>query len=119
LFFFPHTGTIESVIQSLSTRFKLKDEGDISVFLGVQISKDTVTKSIQFTQSGLIDQILRDVGITEFSKGKETPSDSILHPDPNGPERIETLNYRSIIGKLNYLANNTRPDISMAVHQCA
>jgi hypothetical protein len=24
-----------------------------------------------------------------------------------------------VIGKLNYLANNTRPDISMALHQCA
>jgi hypothetical protein len=67
-------------------------------FLGVQISKDTTTKTIQFTQPGLIDQILRDVGITEFSKGKDTPSDSILHPDPDGPERVEQWNYHSIIG---------------------
>ena len=28
-------------------------------------------------------------------------------------------NYRSVIGKLNFLAQNTRPDISFAVHQCA
>jgi hypothetical protein len=45
--------------------------------------------------------------------------DSILHSDPSGASRTEAWNYRSIIGKLNYIANNTRPDISMAVHQCA
>jgi hypothetical protein len=36
-----------------------------------------------------------------------------------GHDHIENWNYRSVIGKLNYLANNTRPDISMVVHQCA
>lgn len=35
-----------------------------------------------------------------------------------GAKHAETWNYRLVIGKLNYLANNTRPDISMAVHQC-
>jgi hypothetical protein len=32
--------------------------------------------------------------------------------------RIDSWNYRSIIGKLNFLAQNTRPDISFTVHQC-
>jgi hypothetical protein len=119
LFFAPQRSTIDAVITSLSKIFKLKDEGDVSVFLGVQIAKDPKAKTITFTQTGLIDQIIRDVGITATSKGKDTPVDSILHPDNDGPPRTEDWNYRSIIGKLNYLANNTRPDISMAVHQCA
>ena len=41
--------------------------------------------------------------------------DSILHTDSTGHDRIENWIYRSVIGKLNYFANNTRPDISMAV----
>jgi hypothetical protein len=45
--------------------------------------------------------------------------DSILYADSTGHDRVKTWNYRSVIGKLNYLANNTRPNISMAVHQCA
>jgi hypothetical protein len=119
LFFSPNSTTIDCVIQSLSKTFKLKDEGDVSAFLGVQIQKDTGRKIISFTQPGLIEQVIRDVGITSISKGKDTPVDCILHADVDGPSRVETWNFRSVIGKLNYLANNTRPDISMAVHQCA
>lgn len=66
----------------------------------------------------MINQVIKDVGITNFSKGKDTPVDSILHADLEGHDRIDSWNYRSIIGKLNYIASNTRPDISMAVHQC-
>jgi hypothetical protein len=33
--------------------------------------------------------------------------------------RQDTCNYRSIISKLNYITQNTRPDLSFAVHQCA
>jgi hypothetical protein len=119
LFFSPRASTINQVITSLLRTFKLKDEGDVSAFLGVQIAKDPSAKTISFTQPGLINQLIKDVGITEASNGKDTPADSILHSDPDGPSRTETWSYRSVIGKLNYLANNNRPDISMAVHQCA
>jgi hypothetical protein len=43
----------------------------------------------------------------------------VLHPDREGHARVEAWNYRSVLGKLNYLAQMTRPDISMAVHNCA
>jgi hypothetical protein len=74
---------------------------------------------IMLTQLSLIQQILHDVDITSQSNGKNTPADSILYVDSAGPDCIERWNYRSIIGKLNYLTNNTWPDISMAMHQCA
>jgi hypothetical protein len=85
----------------------------------MQIVKDASTKTITLTQPALIQQVLQDIGITPSSKGKDTPVDAILYADSDGPARQEKWNYRSVIGKLNYLANNTRPDISMAVHQCA
>jgi hypothetical protein len=43
----------------------------------------------------------------------------ILHPDRLGQPRQDSWNYHSLIGKLNYLEQNTRPDISFTVHQCA
>lgn len=119
LLFSPSSTVIGDVITYLSRSLKLKDKGDVAAFLGVNVQKDTASKTIQLTQPSLIDQIIRDVSLIIHSKSKETPADSILHPDISGPDRVETWNYRSVIGKLNYLANNTRPDISMAVHQCA
>ena len=71
------------------------------------------------TQTGLIESIIADMGLSTDSNTKTTPSDSILYPDTNGTPRQDTWNYRSIIGKLDFLAQNTRPDISFAVHQCA
>ncbi len=97
----------------------MQDEGDVSAFLGVRITKDKSTRSLHLTQPGLIEQVIQDVGMDKYSKGKDTPVDSILYSDLDGPDRTDSWNYRSVIGKLNYIANNTRPDISMAVHQCA
>ncbi len=63
-------------------------------------------------------QLVQDVGLDDYSKSKDTPADNILYADKDGLPRRESWNYLSIIGKLKYLANNTRPNISMAVHQC-
>jgi hypothetical protein len=119
LIFAEHDHTVDSLIQALSKSYLLQDEGDVNAFLGVQIVKDPRTKNITLSQPSLIQQILHDVGITNVSNGKETPVDAILYADSTRPEQQEKWNYRSVIGKLNYLANNTRPDISMAVHQYA
>jgi hypothetical protein len=70
------------------------------------------------TQAGLIEQVVKDVGLTDFSKGKDTPVNSILHADKDGAERHDSWSYRLVIRKLNYIANNTHPDLSMAIHQC-
>lgn len=43
------------------------------------------------------------------SNFKYTPSDSILHADPSHTPREDIWNYRSVIGKLNFLAQKTRP----------
>ena len=47
------------------------------------------------------------------------PSSIILQTYPNSVPHNEIWHYRSIMGKLNFLAQSTRPDISYAVHQCA
>ena len=44
---------------------------------------------------------------------------SLLHRDLAGKPRRRPWNYRTAIGMLNYLQGHSRPDISMAVHQCA
>jgi len=42
-----------------------------------------------------------------------------LDRNVNGKPHAEKWNYRSVIGKLDFLEKSTRPDIAYAVHQCA
>jgi len=117
LIFAPHNNTITTLIEDLKKDYLIGDTGSVQDFLGIRITKEA-DGSINMAQTGLISSILNDVGITDC-KTSHTPSDQVLHPDTNGPPRREKWNYRSVIGKLNFLASNTRPDISMAVHNCA
>jgi hypothetical protein len=119
LIFSPTNDTIDTLIQSLSKKFLLQDEGNVSAFLGVQVATDSTTKTITLSQPGLIEQVIHDIGLDQYSKGKDTPADTILHVDSDGALRQQKWNYCSVIGKLNYIANSTRPDISMAMHHCA
>ena len=73
-------------------------------------------------QPVLIDSILNKVNILNQEKLKMHDTlvkAPLLHKHENGEIRLEDWDYRSIIGKLSYLCQNTRPDIEFAVHQCA
>jgi transposase InsO family protein len=115
--------TITDLCKCLSTEFLLKDEGNIENFLGINIThklEDDDSVTITMTQKGLIDQILEDVGLVgDKVTQKKTPAKEVLQPNPNAAPFDAEWSYRSVIGKLNFLAQNTRPDISMTVHMCA
>jgi len=68
--------------------------------------------------------VLNDLGLLNNAstpvKHKFTPVSSILHPDPDGLPCEEDWHYCSVdVGKLNFIAANTCPDISFTIHQCA
>jgi hypothetical protein len=72
------------------------------------------------SQAGLIDAVTESAHIPKGRlKNTPTPATAILHAETEGLARQESWNYPSIIGQLNYLAQNSRPEISFAVHQCA
>ena len=119
--FSPNASTIEDLIRTLRTEYKLElsDPAPIADFLGIHIERH-LDGTLHFTQEGLIDSILRDVGFNERdNRSLLVPARQILHADALGQDRKDSWNYRSVVGKLNFLAQNTRPDISFAVHQCA
>jgi len=117
LLFSPQQGVIDDVITALRHDYQIGAQGSIQDFLGIHIHKDS-DGAIHFTQPGLIQSILQDLQLTDCHR-KFTPAISVLHPDHGGHARCEQWNYRSVLGKLNFLAQMTRPDISMAVHNCA
>jgi hypothetical protein len=86
-------------------------------YLGSRIIKDPKTKTIMMTQPGLIKLVLYDLNLLHDSKVKDTPSIGILYPRQRWDTQARYLELP--ICKLNYTTQNTRPDISCMVHQCA
>jgi hypothetical protein len=75
---------------------------------------------LHMIQTGLIDAVTESAHIPKCRlKNTPTPATAILHADTEGLARQESWNYPSVIGQLNYMAQNSRLDISFAVHQCA
>ena len=93
----------------------------MSEFLGIDI-KTLDDGGFQFFQTGLIRKVLDATGM-EHCNGLPTPTmiEAPLGTDANGydAKRDWPNSYYYIIGMMLYLASNTRPDISFAVHQCA
>jgi hypothetical protein len=107
------------LLKNLSQSFSLEDQGSVQDYLGIRITNDSTTKTITMGWPSLIESVLPDLHLLDNSKAKDTPSVGILYPDRDGIPWQDSWNYPSVIGKLHYIPQNTRPDISFAIHQCA
>jgi hypothetical protein len=97
----------------------IEDQGHPADYVGVNINK-LRDGSYEFTQRALIDSIIEDVGLKD-AKTKTVPAKVSLqlHAFKDEPAFDLDFNYRSAVGKLNYVAQTTRPDIMYATHQIA
>jgi hypothetical protein len=97
----------------------IKDQGHPADYVGVNI-KHIKAGSIKLSQQALIDTIIVDADLNA-SKVKAVPPkvNEHLHAHLDKSPFALNLNYQSMIGKLNYLAQTTRPDIIYATHQLA
>ncbi len=99
----------------------IEDRGHQTDYVGVSIKK-LCNSFYEFTQRALIDSFIEDVGISN-SRTKSVPAKVSLWLNAFKNEQVFDLdfNYRSVVGKLNYLAQTTHPDImyATATHQIA
>jgi Reverse transcriptase (RNA-dependent DNA polymerase) len=116
----PNEKDINTAIADISSKFSIPSKDSVSDFLGVHIERRN-NNIIEMTQPTLIQSILDDLELKEDSNTTQLPalSTRILHAHHDSEAHAEIWHYRSLIGKLNFLAQSTRPDISYAVHQCA
>jgi hypothetical protein len=109
---------IKSLQRPEPTKFDLTIEDDVAGFLGILMHKRE-DGSIELQQTGLIDRILKVMGLTD-ARERSTPADvKSLGKDENGEPCSEPWSYASVVGMMMYLASNSRPDIAFAVHSCA
>jgi hypothetical protein len=119
----PNEKDLDKVIEEINRAgLDITVEGDVSDFLGVKIER-MANGNVNLTQPHLIDQILSDLRLIGNDKNqpttKKTPMacSHILHKHPNSESFDGHFDYRSVIGKMLYLENSTRPDIAYSVNQ--
>jgi hypothetical protein len=95
--------------------FQLRYEGEVGDFLGIRIEKQKGNSCI-LTQTGLIEKGIKAGVIEDWNKVATPAETTPVGADLDGLRFNETWEYVSIVVMLMYLASNTQPDISYAVH---
>ena len=100
------------IFQQLEKYLKLKDMGNVKFFLGIQI--DRVVQGFILSQKSFVEDLLISTSMHN-SKPVSTPMENndAIFQDEFTP--VDTYPFREVLGKLNYLAITTRPDISYSV----
>ncbi|KAL8160866.1 hypothetical protein V2J09_012355 [Rumex salicifolius] len=105
----------------LSSNFEMKDMGEASYVIGIEISRDRSQRTLGLSQKAYISKVLERFSMTgcnssivPIQKGdklnlKQCPKSDEEH------KRMQDIPYASIVGSLMYAQVCTRPDISFAV----
>jgi hypothetical protein len=113
------TDDLIQALQEGTEKFSFTDDGDLTKYLGVDV-KRLPNGGIDLTQKHLIQRFLELIGVDDKYNPRPTPAvKPVLSKDTQGDPRKHDWNYRQAVGMLTYLQSTSRPDISMAVHQCA
>ena len=117
---------INELLTTLKGIFTVRDLGEPSTFLGMEITRNKQNKTLSISQSTYIKNIAEKFGVTNNYK-ISTPMDSGAkltekdnkeeHNKDESKDNYEEFvtKYRSIIGSCMYAQMLTRPDISYAV----
>mgnify|MGYP001214489554 CR=1 FL=1 len=106
-------------IKELQTDFQLTDQGVLSWILGVRVTQ--APSLVTLDQELYIGDMISALG-PKFNdkKGRATPcNDQVLHLDTHDKTSECNPEYRKLLGKIGWLANTTRPDISFIISQMA
>ena len=114
----PNKSEIQEVKDHLNKTFQMTDLGPVSYYLGMKITRDRPNRVIRLSQSGYVEQVLKDHGMWEVkpvSTPMETTSRSEkANVDYQAPTELRQK-YQSAVGSLMYAILGTRPDIAFAV----
>ena len=94
--------------------FSMKDLGEISLFLGIEFSRED--DSVKMCQSQFVSRVLKRFDM-ENCKPRSTPCEMSpnSHGSPDESEPADSTLYRQIVGSLIYIMIATRPDLCYAV----
>ena len=106
---------VDDIKKCLSDKFKMKDLGEISCFLGIKFSRDG--NVIKMDQSRFVENILNKFEM-QNCKPRLSPCEEGLNKviDENS-DLADSKLYRQIVGSLIYIMTATRPDLCFVVNK--
>jgi hypothetical protein len=106
---------LAAVKELLGAVFNVRDLGEATYFLGMEVTRDREARTLKLTQKKLTGELLARYGM-EAAKGKSVPINPgeklVRDGEPLDRERFP---YNELVGSLLYLSVCTRPDIAQAV----
>ena len=109
----PKLEAVLEVKKQIGQKWKMEDSGEVSHFLGIKISWDRKQRTMHLGQASYVDQVLAK-HLDKCTRPAAIPMQEI----PDGTlvaSKAQQKEYPVIVGKLLWLANCTRPDLSLAV----
>ena len=113
---------INGIKKKLMEKFKMSDLGNVSLVLGMQVTRDRAKGSLTISQESYTASILERFGMGNC-KPLSTPGYgselSTVQPEATLLGKVDTQRYQAIVGSVMYLAQVTRYDIMYACSQLA
>lgn len=108
--------TVENIKEAILTKFEGRDLGDVTSFLGINISRDRSRGEIKLDQAGMIKAIIQEFKL-EDAKTRAVPLTASVKLSKNGGEELDktAYPYATLVGKLMFLTVATRPDLAYSV----
>ena len=105
---------IQNFVTDLKRSYTITDLGEVKYYLGIEIRK--FEGNFYLCQKKQIEELVKDFNL-EDAKPTYTPMETNYYNLEGEDDKLETNEkFRSAIGKLLYISNATRPDISASTH---
>jgi len=106
---------VRNVKYEFAERYKMKDLGQASEFLGINITRNRSDKAIQISQSSYIDKVLDRFHMSDANTSPTPMTSAPLIDNGQSQGSMTHFPYRQAIGSLMYVMLGTRPDIAFSV----
>ena len=109
---------IEEFMAAIQDQYKIRDLGEPSAFLGMEVNRASDGKSCTLTCRRYLENIAKKFNCISNGVVKVPMIEKLTIDDqaPNGSE-VDTTYYRSIVGSILYASITCRPDIAYTVKE--
>jgi len=104
---------VSDIVNTLKSRFTIKDLGEAKYCLGMHIIKDD--NGFRLSQAAYTRDLLQKFEITDCKPASTPMANGVKLDTESSNEANSIFPYRELIGSLMYLALDTRPDIAHAI----